>query len=163
MKAGYNQNLNNNNYLKSNSVSISGMKRLFKNIDNNLNDSDSDEEHKERTQKVINDKFKSSNSNAVIDNISKNRIKKFNVNRSNREKNNMKRKMDNPNTNNNINFNRGYSAQINDNFYNSNNYTNVKRSLSGEKNYKPMNNLYNLTEEKKYNSINRITSYTIIL
>ena len=65
MKAGYNQNLNNNNYLKSNSVSISGMKRLFKNIDNNLNDSDSDEEHKERTQKVINDKFKSSNSNAV--------------------------------------------------------------------------------------------------
>ena len=157
MKAGYNQNLNNNNYLKSNSVSISGMKRLFKNIDNNLNDSDSDEEHKERTQKVINDKFKSSNSNAVIDNISKNRIKKFNVNRSNREKNNMKRKMDNPN--NNINFNRGYSAQINDNFYNSNNYTNVKRSLSGEKNYKPMNNLYNLTEEKKYNSINRITSY----
>ena len=159
MKAGYNQNLNNNNYLKSNSVSISGMKRLFKNIDNNLNDSDSDEEHKERTQKVINDKFKSSNSNAVIDNISKNRIKKFNVNRSNREKNNMKRKMDNPNTNNNINFNRGYSAQINDNFYNSNNYTNVKRSLSGEKNYKPMNNLYNLTEEKKYNSINRITSY----
>ena len=159
MKEGYNQNLYNNNYLKSNSVSISNMKRHFKNIDNNLNDSDSDEEHKERTQKVINDKLKSNNSNSVFDNIPKNRIEKYNVNRSNREKNNMKRKMDNPNTNNNINFNRGYSAQINDNFYNSNNYTNVKRSLSGEKNYKPMNNLYNLTEEKKYNSINRITSY----
>ena len=51
MKEGYNQNLYNNNYLKSNSVSISNMKRHFKNIDNNLNDSDSDEDHKERTQK----------------------------------------------------------------------------------------------------------------
>ena len=141
MKAGYNQNLNNNNYLKSNSVSISGMKRLFKNIDNNLNDSDSDEEHKERTQKVINDKFKSSNSNAVIDNISKNRIKKFNVNRSNKEKSNMKRNIDKPNTDNNINFNRGYSAQINNNFYNFNNYNNMKRSLSAENKYKQMNNL----------------------
>lgn len=108
MKEGYNQNLYNNNYLKSNSVSISNMKRHFKNIDNNLNDSDSDEEHKERTQKVINDKLKSNNSNSVFDNIPKNRIEKYNVNGSNREKNNMKRKMDNPNTNNNINFNRGY-------------------------------------------------------
>ena len=157
MKTGYNQNPYTNNYLKSNSVSLSGMKRLFQNIDNNLNDSDSDEEHKERSLKVINDNFKSNNSNAVIDNITKNRIKKFNVNRSNKEKSNMKRNIDKPNTDNNINFNRGYSAQINNNFYNFNNYNNMKRSLSGEKNYKPMNNLYNLNEEKKYNSIDRIT------
>ena len=61
--------------------------------------------------------------------------------------------------NNNINFKKMNSDQINTNpsfgvnNYSSNNYIpdNMKRSYSGQKNYKPINNLYNFQDEKKRN------------
>ena len=77
----------------------------------------------------------------------------------------------NKSTNNNINFNRGYSEEINNkplfkgnigysyNNLSNNNYSNNnKRSFSGEKNFKPLNHFNYLAEEKKYNSINRNTT-----
>jgi len=151
-----------NNNLKTNQINISsGNKKFLRNIDNNFDYSDSEDEKNESNTKAINNNFKSSNSNSNINNAADNRIKKFNIKRSNQDSPNYYRVNMKKNSNNNINFNRGYSAQINNNnFAYNNNYNNIKqRSFSGEKNYKPMNNLYGLTEEKKYNSINRITSY----
>ena len=63
--------------------------------------------------------------------------------------------------NNNINFKKMNSDQINTNpsfgvnNYSSNNYIpdNMKRSYSGQKNYKPINNLYNFQDEKIYKEI----------
>ena len=149
-----------NNNRKNNINFSSGSKKTLRNIDNNFDYSDSDEENNENTKKVINN-YKLTNSNSNFNNNSENRIKKFNLKRSNQEKPNTYRVNMKKNSTNNINFNRGYSAQINDNNYAfNNNFNNIKqRSFSGEKNYKPMNNLYGLTEERKYNSINRITSY----
>ena len=151
-----------NNNRKNNILNLSsGSKKTLRNIDNNFDYSDSDEENNENSKKVINN-YKLTNSNSNIKNVADNRIKNFNLNRSNPDKPNTYRVNMKKNSSNNINFNRGYSAQINDNNYafNNNNFNNIKqRSFSGEKNYKPMNNLYGLTEEKKYNSINRITSY----
>ena len=152
-----------NNNRKNNILNLSsGSKKTLRNIDNNFDYSDSDDENIENTKKVINN-YKLTNSNSNIKNIADNRIKNFNLNRGNPDKPNTYRVNMKKNSSNNINFNRGYSAQINDNNYafnNNNNFNNIKqRSFSGEKNYKPMNNFYGLTEEKKYNSINRITSY----
>jgi len=156
------KNMKTNNNLKNNQINISsGNKKLLRNIDNNFDYSDSEDEKNESNKKAINNNFKSSNSNSNNNNAADNRIKKFNIKRSNQDSPNYYRVNMKKNSNNNINFNRGYSAQINNNnFAYNNNYNNIKqRSFSGEKNYKPMNNLYGLTEEKKYNSINRITSY----
>ena len=151
-----------NNNRKNNILNLSsGSKKTLRNIDNNFDYSDSDEENNENSKKVINN-YKLTNSNSNIKNVADNRIKNFNLNRSNPDKPNTYRVNMKKNSSNNINFNRGYSAQINDNNYafNNNNFNNIKqRSFSGEKNYKPINNFYGLTEEKKYNSINRITSY----
>ena len=164
MKTSYNQNSLINNNIKNNLInSSSGKKKVLRNIDNNYDYSDSEEENKESKKKAINDNFNSSNSNSNTNNIANNRIKKFNLNRSNREKPDTNRANMKKNSSNNINFNRGYSAQLDNNnfaYNNNNNSNNIKqRSFSGKKNYKPMNNLYGLTEEKKYNSINEITSY----
>ena len=138
-----------NNNRKNNINFSSGSKKTLRNIDNNFDYSDSDEENNENTKKVINN-YKLTNSNSNFNNNSENRIKKFNLKRSNQEKPNTYRVNMKKNSNNNINFNRGYFAQINDNNYTfNNNLNNIKqRSFSGEKNYK-----------RKYNSINRITSY----
>ena len=176
MKQGYNQQSLFNNNMKNNQLNpLPRKKKVLKNIDNNFNYSDSEDDNKEINIKLNNDKLKeNSNSNLImnnnINNMPINRVNKYNLNRSNREKLdekyvNMKK---NPN-NNNINFNRGNSAQINnmssfnrnigytDNQLSNYSYNNVKRSYSGQKNYKPMQHLYALPEENKFNSINRIT------
>ena len=172
MKSGYNQPFLINNNINNNQISsISGKKRLIKNIDNTL---DSEEENDEPKNKINNDK-NVKKSSIMTDNEYKkmvnDRIKKFNLNREKKPENKVNMKITN-NTNNNINFNRGYSEEINNkplfkgnidysynNLPNNNNYSNFnKRSFSGEKNFKPVNHFNYLKEEKKYNSINRITT-----
>ena len=172
MKSGYNQPfLINNNINNNQIISSSGKKRPMKNIDNNW---DSEEENDEPKNKINNDK-NVKKSSLMSDNEYKNmvndRIKKFNLNREKKPEKKVNMKI-NKNENNNINYNKGYSEEINNkhlfkgnigysynNLSNNNNYSNYnKRSFSGEKNFKPMNHFNYLQEEKKYNSINRITT-----
>ena len=159
MKAGYNQKRINNNINQNNQLlSNSGKKKMLKNIDINQDYSDEDENNNENNKKEINQKFEINKSNSNVNNVTDNRIKRFNLDRRNLEKPDIHRPNMKKNSFSNINFNREYSDQLNNKFVTNNLNSNFKRSLSGEKNYKPLNNLYNLTEEKKYNSINRITT-----
>ena len=172
MKSGYNQPfLINNNINNNQIISSSGKKRPMKNIDNNF---DSEEENDEPKNKINNDKnVKKSSlmSDNEYKNMANDRIKKFNLNREKNPEKKVNMKIT-KNENNNINYNKGYSEEINNkhlfkgnigysynNLSNNNNYSNYnKRSFSGEKNFKPLNHFNYLQEEKKYNSINRITT-----
>ena len=158
MNTGSNQkSLINNNMANNKLLSTSGKKKMLMNIDNNKDYSDSDENNNENNKKAINDNFISSN--LKINDIGNNRIKRFNLNRINQERPEVNRFNLKKNFDNNINYNHGYSGQLNNNnYFLNNNYNNTKRSFSGEKNYKPKNNLYDLVEERKFNSINRITT-----
>ena len=174
-----NSNMNNNIQNKK-LLMNSDNKKLRKNIDINCSYS-SDEDNNEPERNENNNLSKRENNNNLalnnikrIDNTSNmnSRINKYNLNRNNQNSGQINNnKNNNLNNINNINFIRGTSAQINDSHFKknigytdnqlSNNIRNndYKRALSGEKNLKPIHNFFNLPEEKKNNSINRITSY----
>ena len=167
MKPGYNQfsSLNNNQI-----NSLSGTKRRIKNIDNNLDSEEENEESKNKINSNKNIKKSSIMSDNEYKNMVNERIKKFNSNIEKKPEKKVNMKITN-NSNNNINFNRGYSEEMNnkplfkgnivDSYNNLSNinYSNyAKRSFSGQKNVKSVNNFNHLPEEKKYNYINRITT-----
>ena len=159
MKSGYNQ-IN----------SLSGQKSIKKNIDNNLNSSDSEDEINETVNKIINYKNIKKNSIMTDDEYKKKmneRIKKFNVPREKNPDNKFYIKNSNSNNiNNTTNFSRGYSEEINNKplfkgnsqLLNTNFSNDRKRSFSGEKNFKPMVHFNNVPEVIDYNHINRITT-----
>ena len=159
MKSGYNQ-IN----------SLSGQKSIKKNIDNNLNSSDSEDEINETVNKIINYKNIKKNSIMTDDEYKKKmneRIKKFNVPREKNPDNKFYIKNSNSNNiNNTTNFSRGYSEEINNKplfkgnsqLLNTNYSNDRKRSFSGEKNFKPMVHFNNVPEVIDYNHINRITT-----
>ena len=136
--------------------SFSGTKKKM-NIDNNLDEDDIDDKS---------NNYPTFQNNSNYNNNVEQRKKKYNLTRSNREKPIEKKSNMKMVPNNNINFKKMNSDQINTNpsfgvnNYSSNNYIqdNMKRSFSGQKNYKPINNLYNFQDEKNYNHINRITT-----
>ena len=159
MKSGYNQ-IN----------SLSGQKSIKKNIDNNLNSSDSEDENNETVNKINNYKNIKKNSIMTDDEYKKKmneRIKKFNVPREKNPDNKFNIKNSNSNNiNNTTNFSRGYSEEINNKplfkgnsqLLNTNYSNDRKRSFSGEKNFKPMVHFNNVPEVIDYNHINRITT-----
>ena len=159
MKSGYNQ-IN----------SLSGQKSIKKNIDNNLNSSDSEDEINETVNKINNYKNIKKNSIMTDDEYKKKmneRIKKFNVPREKNPDNKFYIKNSNSNNiNNTTNFSRGYSEEINNKplfkgnsqLLNTNYSNDRKRSFSGEKNFKPMVHFNNVPEVIHYNHINRITT-----
>ena len=159
MKSGYNQI----NYL-------SGQKSIKKNIDNNLNSSDSEDENNGTVNKMNNYKNIKKNSIMTDDEYKKKmneRIKKFNVPREKNPDNKFNIKNSNSNNiNNTTNFSRGYSEEINNKplfkgnsqLLNTNYSNDRKRSFSGEKNFKPMVHFNNVPEVIDYNHINRITT-----
>ena len=159
MKSGYNQ-IN----------SLSGQKSIKKNIDNNLNSSDSEDEINETVNKINNYKNIKKNSIMTDDEYKKKmneRIKKFNVPREKNPDNKFNIKNSNSNNiNNTTNFSRGYSEEINNKplfkgnsqLLNTNYSNDRKRSFSGEKNFKPMVHFNNVPEVIDYNHINRITT-----
>ena len=165
MKPGYNQfsSLNNNQI-----NSLSGTKRRIKNIDNNLDSEEENEESKNKINSNKNVKKSSIMSDNEYKNMVNERIKKFNSNIDKKLEKKVNMKITN-NSNNNINFGRGYSEEVNNkplfkgnivDSYNNLSNTNysTKRSFSGQKNFKSVNNVNHLPEEKKYNYINRITT-----
>ena len=159
MKSGYNQ-IN----------SLSGQKSIKKNIDNNLNSSDSEDENNETVNKINNYKNIKKNSIMTDDEYKKKmneRIKKFNVPREKNPDNKFNIKNSNSNNiNNTTNFSRGYSEEINNKplfkgnsqLLNTNYSNDRKRSFSGEKTFKPMVHFNNVPEVIDYNHINRITT-----